>query len=135
MRSTLVQVHRDVGDVAGEAGPTAIRRNVDFLADIGAVEEERVETGLTLDRIVVVAGIPHEHVIAVAKKRHVVAVIAEDEVVALTTDQKVVPQTSVQGQGQPAGSEARRIDCIGAGTAVHRQLIGRVGARDGDKSR
>src|SRR5262249_33686601 len=39
----LVEVHGDAGDVAGEEDARAVRRDVDLLGDVGAVEEHRVE--------------------------------------------------------------------------------------------
>ena len=61
-----VHVHGDVADVAEEAHPPAIGRDVDVLVDVGAVELKRVEAGLTLDRVAAVARVPDEGVIAVA---------------------------------------------------------------------
>ena len=68
----LVEVHRDVADVAEQTHTSAICRDVDVLADIGAVEKQRVDTGLTLDRIAAVARVPHELVIAGAEQSEVV---------------------------------------------------------------
>lgn len=36
----VVEVHGDAGDVAGEPDPAAVRRDVDLLGDIGAVEQD-----------------------------------------------------------------------------------------------
>ena len=49
----------------------AVGRDVDVLADVGAVEEHRVEAGLAFEGVVVVAGIPDEDVVAGAHEgRH-----------------------------------------------------------------
>ena len=74
----VVQVHHYVGDVAREEHALAVRQHVDLLADVGAVEEHRVEAGLALERVVVVARVPDEGVIARAADEEVVAVAAED---------------------------------------------------------
>src|SRR5262249_7298196 len=50
-RLDAVQVHGDAGNVAGEADASAIRRNVDSLGDIGAIEQQRVGAGLALDDV------------------------------------------------------------------------------------
>ena len=81
--STSLRSIVDVGDVAGEADAAAVGRDVDVLADVGAVEEHRVEAGLALDGVVVVAGVPDEGVVAGAHQGDVVAVAAVDQVVAL----------------------------------------------------
>ena len=82
----VVEVHRDVGDVAEEPHPPAVGGDVDALGDVGAVEQHRVAAGLALERVVVVARVPHERVVAGAHQRHVVAVAAVDQVVALAAD-------------------------------------------------
>ena len=61
----------------------AIGRDVDILGDVGAVEEERVDARLTFDGVVVVTGIPDEHVVAGAEEREIVAVAALEQVVAI----------------------------------------------------
>jgi hypothetical protein len=85
-----VEVHGDVGDVAGEAHPLAVGRDVDGLGDIRAVEQQGVEAGLTIDRVASVARVPDERVVARTQQRHVVAGAAVDEIVALAADQRVV---------------------------------------------
>ena len=64
----------------------AVGRDVDVLVDVGAVEQERVEAGLALDRVAAVARVPDEDVVAGAERGHVVAAPADDEVVALAAD-------------------------------------------------
>ena len=85
----VVEVHRDVGHVAGEADPPAVGRDVDVLGDVGAEEEHRVGAVLALDRVVAVARVPLEDVVAGADEGHVVAVVADDEVVAVAAEEHV----------------------------------------------
>src|SRR6185295_12069875 len=77
-----VKVHGDGGDVAGETHAPAVGRDVDVLVDVGAIEHERVESGLTLDRVAAVAGVPDEGVVAGAEGGEVVAAAADHSIVA-----------------------------------------------------
>ena len=61
-------------DVAGQPDPRAVGGDIDVLADVRAVELERVGTGLTFDDVAAVARIPDERVIARAEQRHVAPV-------------------------------------------------------------
>ena len=81
-----------LADIAGEAHPPAIRRDVDVLGDIGAVEDERIDTGLTLDDVAAVTRVPDEGVVAGAEKRRIVAGSSNDEIAALAADQEIVPR-------------------------------------------
>ena len=85
----VVEVHGDVGDVAEEQHAPAVGRDVDVLGDVGAEEEHRVGAVLALDRVVAVARIPLEDVVAGAQEGDVVAVVAEDEVVAVAAEEHV----------------------------------------------
>ena len=58
------EVHGDVGNVAREQHPVAVGRDVDVLADIGPVEQQRVCTRATFDGVAAVAWVPDEGVIA-----------------------------------------------------------------------
>ena len=55
----------------------AVGQDVDVLADVRAVEQQRVGAVLALDGVVAVARIPLEGVVARAHQRDVVAVVAE----------------------------------------------------------
>ena len=85
----IIQVHGHCGHVAEEAGACAIGREVDVLADVGAVEQQRVDAGLALDDVVAIARIPLERIVSGAEKGDVVALVAVDEVVAVAADQDV----------------------------------------------
>ena len=102
----VVEVHRDVGDVAGEADPPAVGRDVDVLGDVGAVEQHRVEAGLALEGVVVVAGVPDEGVVAGAHQGRVVAVAAVDQVVALAADEQVGAEAAVHRELDAVGLAA-----------------------------
>ena len=64
----VVEVHDDVGDVAGEQRAPAVRRDVDVLGDDGAVEQHRVDAVLAFEGVVVVARVPDEGVVAGAHR-------------------------------------------------------------------
>src|SRR5262249_31846932 len=85
-----VGVHDHVGDVAGEAQPGAVGRQVDLLVDVGAVELQGVLAILTLDGVVAVAGVPREGVVAGAAEEGVVALATDHQVVTVATEQHVV---------------------------------------------
>ena len=68
----------------------AVGRDVDLLVDVGAVEQQRVEAVLALDRVAAVARVPDERVVAGAEQRRVVAAAADDDVVAVAAEQHVV---------------------------------------------
>ena len=84
------EVHGDGGDVAEEAHARAVGGDVDVLADVGAVEVQRVVAALALDGVAAVARIPLEVVVAGAQLGGVGADVAVDEVVAGAADEHVV---------------------------------------------
>src|SRR5262249_54850259 len=59
-----VHVHDDVADVAGEPQPRAVGGGFEGLVDVGAVELQGVVTALALDRVAVLAPLPHEPIAA-----------------------------------------------------------------------
>ena len=75
----------------------AIRRHLEDLGDVRAVEQHRVGAVLAFDGVVAVARIPLEHVVARAKERGVVALVAVDEVVAVAAEQAVVAVAAEDG--------------------------------------
>src|SRR5262249_42973311 len=101
-----VEVHDDIPDVTGELSTLAVGRDVEDLADVGAVEQEGVHAVLTLDLVAAVTGIPLECAVAGAEKRDVVTLVAVDEIVAVTAEQTVGAVTTENG--------------VVAGAAVHR---------------
>src|SRR5829696_4598767 len=101
-RLDVVHIHGDGGDVAGEPRVSAVRRDVDVLGDVRAVEQKRVGSVLALDRVAAVARIPHEGVVAGAEKRRVVAASAGDEVAAVAAKKQVVAVAA--GDGVVAGA-------------------------------
>ena len=117
-----------------------IGRDVDVLADIGAVEDQRIGAGLTFDDVAAVARVPDERVVAVAEKGHVVAatadhgvvaVAAEQHVVALASGDGVVAGTAVDRKVDPIGTELRSVDGVVAAEAVDDQGVeARIGAVD-----
>ena len=64
MLSTSSRSIVDVGDVAEEQDAPAVGDDVDVLGDVGAEEQHRVGAVLALDRVVAVARVPLEHVVA-----------------------------------------------------------------------
>src|SRR5262245_53062680 len=72
-----VEVHDDGADVARKPRPLAVGRDVHVLADVGAIEHERIRAGLPLDDVAAVARVPDERVVAGAEQGRVVAAAAE----------------------------------------------------------
>ena len=91
------RVHGDVGLGAEEPEPVSVRRQVDLLGDVGAVEAHRVGTGLAFDRVAAVARIPDEGIVAGAQQGPVVASVAVERVVALAAEQGL--RSGSPGQG------------------------------------
>ena len=59
------------------------------LADVGAVEVQRVGAGLAFDGVAAVARVPLEAVVAAAEERRSCALVAVDDVVAGAAEQQV----------------------------------------------
>ena len=97
--------------------------DVDALGDGGAVEQHRVEAGLALERVVVVARVPDEGVVAVAHERVVVAVAAVDQVVALAAEERVDTEAAVHRELDAVGLQRRGVDGVVAARAVERQPV------------
>ena len=86
----VVHIHRGVADGISESGARAVGRNTEHVAGGVAVGTRGVYAGLTLDRVVVVAEVPVEEVVARAQLGKVVAIAADDVVVAGAADDMVV---------------------------------------------
>ncbi len=104
----LVEVHRDIGDVAEEPDACAVGRHVDVLADVRAVERERVAPGLAFDRVGAVAGVPHRVVAATAEEHQIVAPVAVDHVVAAVADEGLAAEPTEHGVVAAAAVERGR---------------------------
>ena len=140
-----VGVHRDVGDVAEEPEPASVRRQVDLLGDVGAVEDHRVGAALALDGVAAVARIPRERVVAGAQERDVAAPVSVDRVVPRAADQRlcsgasgerVVSDSAVDRRRDGVGEDAvALVDAHGvvaaAGVDVDLRDVRPVEAEDG----
>ena len=129
----IIHVHGDGAHVSEQARSLAIRGNVDVLADVGAVEQERVEASLTFNDIAAVARIPLGRVVAGAKDHRVVALLTVDEVIAVAADQQVgstasgdhvVAGAAVDGELDGGGVERRGRDRVVAAEPPDDELVG-----------
>ena len=106
-------------DVADEADAAAVRRDVEPLGDVRAVEAHRVGAVLALDDVAAVARVPDERVVARAQERGVVALVAVHDVVAVARDHGLGPAApatvslpaplSITSEISPAGRPAAAI--------------------------
>ena len=125
----IVEVHDDVGDVAGEPRAPAIGRDVDRLVDVGAVEQQRVVAVLALDHVAAVARVPDERVVARAKQGRVVAAAAGDDVVAVAAQQRVAAVAA--GDGVVAGAAVDgEVDEVGQPVAGGDDVVAAIGVDD-----
>src|ERR1700738_720826 len=122
-----VQIHGDVGNVAGEFHVPMVGRDADVLVDIRAVEQERVDAGTAIDHVVAVTRIPDEGVVAGTELRGVAAAPTSDEIVAVAADQRVVDVTAgdrvvaaapVERELNQVGKAVSRRDDVVAATGV-----------------
>src|SRR3954471_16922004 len=116
-----VEVHGDGGDVAGDAYARAVGRDVDVLADVRAVELQRVVAGLAFDGVAAVAGVPLEGVGAGAELGGVGADVAVDVVVAGPAEQgvgAVAAGDRVIAVAAVDGEVGQRADAVLAGDRV-----------------
>ena len=102
-----VEVHRDIGAVAGRTD--VVRRDVDFLVEVGGVEENGIDAGLALDHVAAVAGVPLEDVVAGAQMGDVVAAVAVDEVVIVAAEEWSLPSPPVILSLPPPPSMVRQM--------------------------
>jgi hypothetical protein len=72
---------------------------------IGAEEVERVEAGSALDRVITVARVPDERVVAGAEERRIGAFTADNPVVAGAAEEGVVAVAAVEGVVADAAEE------------------------------
>src|SRR4051794_28518520 len=127
-----VEVHGDGGDVAGEAHARAVGRDVDVLADVRAVELQRVVAGLAFDGVAAVAGVPLEGVGAGAELRGVGADVAVDVVVAGPAEQgvgavaagdRVIAVAAVDGEVGQRADAVLAGDRVGAAQSLNEELL------------
>src|SRR5262249_20924947 len=85
-----IEVHGDGGNVTEEAHAIAVGRNVDIFGNNGAIELQRIETGLPLDSVATVTRVPHERIVAGPELGEIVSPAADHDVVAGRADQHVV---------------------------------------------
>ena len=135
------RVHRDVGLGAEEAEPVSVRRQLDLLGDVGAVEAHRVRACLALDRVAAVAGIPDERVVACTHERAIGPAVAVDRVVPVATEQevgalaagdRVVAGPAVERQGERLGREHRRGQRVVPAEPSDDELVTRLLMLNGD---
>ena len=79
-----------------------------FSVMLAPLNSMRVDAGLALDHVVVVAGVPDEQVVAGAEEGDVVAVAAEDGVVAGAADEGIGAEAAVDLQGDLCRRRGRR---------------------------
>src|SRR3954464_10625468 len=91
-----VDLHVDRGHGAGELDARAVAAHGDLLADVRAVEVQRVRAAVALDVVAAVARAPREVVVAPAEQRAVGAAVAGDVVVARAAEQRVVAVAAEQ---------------------------------------
>ena len=108
---------------------SAVRRDVDVLVDVGAVEQQRVGAGPAFDRVTAVARIPDERVVARAQVRHVVAAAAGDKVVAVAAEQRVVAIAASDRVVARAAIE-RELDQAGKTIAGRDDIVAAIGMED-----
>ena len=131
----VVHVHRDIGDVAQEQRAPAIGQDIDVLGHVGAEEQHGVGAVLAFDRVVAVARVPLEHVVAGAEESGVVAVVAEHEVVAvagqddvgaLAAEHGVVARPGVDRELDDAGGQGGGGDAVVAAQGIDHQGVVRA---------
>ena len=84
----VVQVHHDVAEVAREAHPAAIGRDVEDLAPLLPLKRS-VSVPSCPSTVSLPSPVPLEDVVAGAQERDIVALIAVDEVMAVATEQRI----------------------------------------------
>ncbi len=101
----------------------AVGGDVDFLADVGAVEQQRVDARLPIHSVAAVARIPDVGVVSSAEQGEVVATAAEDEVVARAAGDRVIAVAAVDRQIHLTGMKPRRVDDVVASEPVYRERV------------
>src|SRR5262249_49147313 len=107
----VVEIHRDVGDVAEKSDPVAVGRDIDVFGDVGAVEQQRVAAGSAFNDVAAVARVPDERTLAGAQRREIVPAAADDQVVAGAAEQLVVAVTAPDGVISGAAVDGQVDEC------------------------
>ena len=128
-----VEVHRDAADVAGEADPAAVGRDVDLLGDVGAVEgsvsspawpstvslpSPGFQTNVSSPAPRSAVSLPRPPVI------DVVAVAAEQTVVAVAAGDRVVARAAVDREADQRGQAVAGGDDVVAAVGVDDEVFG-----------
>ena len=122
------EVHRHAADIAKQASAVAVGRDIDLLANIGAVEQQRIGAVLAFDDVAAIARIPLKHVVSGAEQCGVTALITVDEVVSVAANQEVVAgaakdrviaAAAINRERELPGREPRRIDGVVAAKRVN----------------
>src|SRR5262249_54480593 len=90
-----VEIHRHGADIAGEPRASAVSRDGHALVCAGAVELERIDAGLTIDRVATVARIPDEGIVTGAEICHVTTVTTNHRVIPGASDDVIVTVSTV----------------------------------------
>ena len=116
MRLDVVEVHRDVADVAGEAHALAVGRDVEVLVDVRAVEQHACRCRAWPSTVSLPSPGSHWKTSSPApSKADVVALVAVDEVVAVAAEQSVgavaAEDRVVAGAAVDGDADERRRGC------------------------
>ena len=118
-----------------QSDAAAIGRDVEVLARVGAVEQQRVEAVLAFDNVAAVARVPGERVVADAEKSDIVAASADHAIVAVAPDQcvgaltagdGVVARAAVDREADDSGRQRSGVDRVVAGAADDGQPVVRA---------
>ena len=109
----------------------ALAETLEQLADVGAVEVQRVGVALAVDGVVAVARVPVEAVVAAAEQRGIGAEVAVHDVVAAAADQRL--RAGATEQRVVAGAAVDRDRLVVDRGGEQRHLV--VAASRGDRDR
>lgn len=122
------EVHRHVADIAKQAGAAAIGRDIDLLANVGTVEQQRIGAVLAFDDVAAIARIPLKRIVSGAKECDVTALIAVNEIVSVAADQgviagaaedRVIAAAAINRERELPCGEPRRVDGVVAAERVN----------------
>src|SRR5205814_2204293 len=99
------------------------RRDSHVLGVVGAIERERVDAAAAIERVVPVAWIPSEGVVAGEAEGRIVAGVAFEEVVTGAARQRVVAGTPIDVEGHVGARLARAVDDVVAAEAFDLNML------------